>query len=136
MPIERKITEQRVAVDNPGREDRLLAIKATQIVWLLFGILEALIALRIGLKLIAANPNNLVVTVIYGFTELFLWPFQGITISPSMGNFVLEIPSVIALLIYALLAWVVERLVWVIFYRPRERMEEVTETSTHEERRP
>ena len=32
---------------------------------------------------------------------------------------VLEISSVIAMVVYALLAWVIERLVWVLFYRPR-----------------
>ena len=60
---------------DPEREQRIFTFKATQLIWLLFGILEALIALRIGLKLIGANPDSPIVALIYGFTYLFLFPF-------------------------------------------------------------
>ncbi len=136
MPVENKATERRSVVNSPGTEERLVAIKATQVVWLLFGILEALIAIRIGFKLIGANPGNLVVRIVYGITLPFLWPFEGITITPSIGSLVLEIPSIIALLIYGLIAWIIERLIWVIFYRPKEPVETTTETTTREDRHP
>jgi hypothetical protein len=34
--------------------------------------------------------------------------------------------------IYALIAWAVERVVWLVFYRPRGPVVAVTETSTSE----
>jgi hypothetical protein len=34
------------------------------------------------------------------------------------------------MLVYALVAWAVERLIWVIFYRPRGAVEGVTKTTT------
>lgn len=103
---------------EPDREQRIFTFKATELVWLLFGILEALIALRIGLRLIGANPASPIVVLIYGFTALFLSPFKGLISSPEVGNMVLEIYSMFAMLVYALVAWALERLVWLIFYRP------------------
>jgi len=30
----------------------------------------------------------------------------------------LEVTSIIAMLVYALLSWIIVRLIWVVFYRP------------------
>ena len=117
---------------EPEREQRIFTFKATQLIWLLLGVLEALIALRIGLMLIGANPDSPIVALIYGFTNLFLFPFAGLISSPTAGNLVLEISSVFAMLIYALLAWGVERIVWLVFYRPTAPAVAVTETTTSE----
>lgn len=125
-----RISEVQTTQNEPERERRIFTFKATQMVWLLFGILEALIALRIGLKLIGANAASPIATFIYGFTDLFLKPFAGLTGTPSAGNMVLEISSFIAMVVYALIAWALERIVWVIFYRPRGPVVAVTETRT------
>ena len=87
---------------DPEREQRIFPL-GTRLIWLLFGILEALIALRIGLKLIGANPNSPIVALIYGFTYLFLFPFAGLIGSPTYGNMVLELSSMFAMLIYGLI---------------------------------
>jgi hypothetical protein len=118
---------------EPERERRIFTFKATQLIWLLFGILEVLIALRIGLLLIGANPNSPIVALIYGFTYLFLFPFTGLVGSPSTGNMVLELSSVFAMVIYALVAWAIERIVWLIFYRPRANVVGTSQTTTSEQ---
>jgi hypothetical protein len=74
--------------------------------------------------------------LIYGITAVFLLPFVGLVGSPTAGGMVLEISSMFAMLIYALIAWVVERTVWLIFYRPRGPVVAVTETSTSESHSP
>lgn len=125
-----RVSETRTTQREPERERRIFTFKVTQLVWLLFGILEALIALRIGLKLIGANPASPVAVFIYGFTDLFLWPFTGLTGTPAAGGMVLEISSVIAMVVYALIAWALERTIWVIFYRPRGPVVGVTQTTT------
>lgn len=79
--------------------------KATQVTWLVVGIIETLIGLRVLLKLIGANPANDFANFIYGFAGLFVGPFNGLTGSPAAGAVVLEIPSLIAMLIYALVGW-------------------------------
>jgi len=132
MSNENRVSAVRTSQNEPEREQRIFTFKATQLVWLLFGILGALIALRIGLKLIGANPESPIVALIYGFTYLFLFPFEGMVASPTAGNMVLELSSIFAILIYGLIAWAVERTVWLIFYRPRGPVVAVTETSTSE----
>ena len=132
MSNENRVSAVRTSQNEPEREQRIFTFKATQLVWLLFGILGALIALRIGLKLIGANPESPIVALIYGFTYLFLFPFEGMVASPTAGNMVLELSSMFAILIYGLIAWAVERTVWLIFYRPRGPVVAVTETSTSE----
>jgi uncharacterized protein YggT (Ycf19 family) len=133
MTREHRTTEVREVQIDPGREERIFTFKATQLVWLLFGILEALIALRIVLKLMAANPASPIAALIYRITDLFLWPFSGLTATPAFGGMVLELSSFIAMVVYALIAWAIERLIWVLFYRPRGPVEEVRETISSED---
>jgi hypothetical protein len=102
-------------------------------IWLLVVMLEGLIALRIGLKLIGANADNPFAALIYGITNLFLFPFVGLIGTPTAGGMVLEISSVIAMVVYGLAGWAFERLVWVIFYRPREAAVAVTQRTSSEQ---
>ena len=125
------VSEVQTTQREPERERRIFTFKATQLVWLFLGILEALLALRFFLKLIAANAASPIAAFLYGLTDLFLWPFAGLTATPSAGGMVLEISTMVAMLVYALLAWGVERIIWVIFYRPRGP---VTQTTTTDQR--
>ncbi|NCP86706.1 MAG: hypothetical protein CO094_12920 [Anaerolineae bacterium CG_4_9_14_3_um_filter_57_17] len=130
MTNENRVSEVRTSQKEPEREQRIFTFKATQLIWLLFGVLEALIALRIGLMLIGANAGSPIVAMIYGFTALFLFPFVGLIGSPAVGNMALELSSLFAMLLYALIAWGLERTVWLLFYRPRGPVVDVTETTT------
>jgi len=133
MSNENRVSEVRTSQREPEREQRIFTFKATQLIWLLFGILEALIALRIGLMLIGANPDSPIVAMIYGFTSLFLFPFTGLIGSPAAGGMVLELSSMFAMLIYALIAWAMERTVWLIFYRPNGPVVGTIQTTTSEQ---
>ena len=108
-------------VEDLNASRRLLVSRIAQLIWLLFGALEALIGLRVVLKLIAANPGNPFARLVYAFTDLFLWPFRGLTIAPSFNGMVLELPAMIAILVYALAGWLLVRLVWLLFYNPASR---------------
>jgi uncharacterized protein YggT (Ycf19 family) len=125
-----RISETRTTQQEPEREQRMYTFKATQVVWLLFGILEAMILLRIALKALGANAASPIAAFIYGFTNLFLWPFTGLTGTPASGGMVLEISSLIAVVVYALIAYALVKIIWVIFYRPRGPVEAVTQTTT------
>ena len=133
MPNDRR-KEVRSAQQESDREERIFTFKITQLIWLLLGSLEALIALRIGLKLISANPVSPIVAFIYGFTHLFLFPFEGMIASPSSGSIVLELSSIFAMLVYALIAWAVGRIVWLLFYHPRWPVVDRAQTTTSERR--
>jgi hypothetical protein len=131
-----KISEVKTTQREPDQDRRVFSFKITQLVWVALGILETMIALRILLKLIAANPDSSIVSFIYGFTNLFLWPFEGMTAAPAANGMVLEISSFFAMAIYALIGWAIERIIWVIFYRPRGNSVSVTQTSSQENRTP
>lgn len=131
---ERQVSQTTTSQREPGLEQRIFTFKATYIIWLFLVILEALLALRIGLKLIGANADSPFASLIYGITNLFLFPFVGLIGTPTAGGMVLEISSLIAMLVYALVFWAIERLVWVIFYRPREAAVAVTRRTSDEQR--
>ena len=131
-----KISEVKTTHREPDQERRIFNFKITQFVWVALGILETMIALRILLKLIAANPDSSIVSFIYGFTNLFLFPFEGMTATPAANGMVLEISSFFAMAIYALIGWAVERIIWLIVYRPRGNSVSVTRTSSCEDQTP
>jgi hypothetical protein len=101
------------------REQRLFTFKTTQLIWLAFGLVEVLIVMRIILKLIGANATNLFAAFIYDVSYIFLFPFEGLVGTPTTGSAVLELSSIIAMFVYILLAWGIERIVRIFFYRPR-----------------
>jgi YGGT family len=125
------VSEVQTTQKEPERERRIFTFKATQVVWLLLSIFEALLALRFVLKLIGANPASPFAVALYGFTGLFLFPFTSLIGAPALGGMVLEVSTLIAMLVYGLIAWAVERIIFVIFYRPRGPVTETTTTDQH-----
>ncbi|MBI5828814.1 MAG: YggT family protein [Chloroflexi bacterium] len=121
------VERQARVVEDVLAKRRLILGRIIQLVWLMASTLEALIALRFVLKLIAANPDNTFARLVYDLTAVFLWPFFGLTITPSVEGIVLEIHSLIAMVVYALLAWFVVQLIWLIFYRTSARTVTVVE---------
>lgn len=111
--------EVRTTAHEAGREQRIATFKATQMIWLLLGLLEAAIALRVLFKLIAVNASNPFAAFLYKVTDLFVAPFASLVGAPKAGGMVLEISSLIAMIVYLFIAWALERIVYVLFYRPR-----------------
>jgi len=111
--------EVRTTEHEAGREQRVATFKATQLIWLLLGLLEAAIALRVIFKLIAVNEANSFATLLYSVTGFFLAPFASLAKAPAAGGSVLEVSSIIAMIVYLLIGWALERIVYVLFYRPR-----------------
>jgi hypothetical protein len=127
-------TEIRSEELQPDISHRMEAQKATQVIVLLVGILEASLALRFLLKLIAANPHSPVAALTYAVTGIFLTPFAGLTATPSADGMVLELSTLIVVLAYGLIGWTIERLAWIIIYRPSGTKVEPTHTRRHEDR--
>jgi hypothetical protein len=111
-----EITPEELAM---RRRQRL--VKWSQIIALIFFVLEVVIAFRVGLKLIAANPASPFANFVYQMTALFLAPFAGLTMSPTAEGAILEIPALIAMAAYAVLYWLILRGMWVIFDPARAR---------------
>jgi len=83
-----------------------------RVVYYLGGVIIVLILVRFMLLLFGANPSNSFVDFIYNLSGVFVWPFYGIfNYQPSYGSSTLEVSSIVAIVIYALLAWGIGKLV-------------------------
>jgi hypothetical protein len=102
----------RVFVINEGTLRRI-----TGLIQLGFGVLNGLIGLRFLLKLMAANPANPYASLIYFITSPFLWMFQGLTRTPAFEGIEIEFFSLIAIVVYSLIGWVIIQLLWILFSR-------------------
>jgi YggT family protein len=116
---------QRLAVEENNRaveaaNQNSAVARMVNIVYYLFGIVELVLVIRVLLHLVAANSGNafanFVDTISYPFVVLFSTLVQ----NPVLGSTsVLEITTIIAMVVWAVVAWLVARLVWLLFSRPR-----------------
>lgn len=79
------------------------------LVYFFFGVLEVLLTFRLVLKLMGASLASAFVGLIYGLTGIFILPFEGIfrrgfTQGIETAS-VLEPSTLVALIVYAVLAW-------------------------------
>jgi hypothetical protein len=96
------------------------------LVYFFFGALDILLSFRLVLKLMGASVSSTFVSFIYGLTGLFIAPFEGIFrrgISEGIETTsVLEPATVVAIIVYSLLAWGIVRLIR-IFSGTQQRTE-------------
>ncbi|HEX2348948.1 MAG TPA: YggT family protein [Ktedonobacterales bacterium] len=88
------------------------AYRFAQFIYVVFGVGITLIIIRVILKALAANPDAGFTSFLYGVTNPLVAPFQGIFATPQAGTgSVFELSSIIAIIVYALIAWALVRLV-------------------------
>ena len=104
---------------DPYEGRRLAAYRLTQLTYWVFGLIEGLIVIRLVLKALGANPSAGFAQFIYGITMPLVGPFQGLFGNPAYQNSVLELSSIVALIVYALAAWLLGRLVWIMLGETR-----------------
>ena len=97
---------------DPYAVRRDLPLKVQNGIYLLFGILEGLLGIRFVLGLLGANPAAGFAQFIYGITGPFIAPFVGLFGQPRFEGSVFEFNSLVAILVYALIAWVLVKIVW------------------------
>ncbi len=88
------------------------------LVYFFFGALEILLAFRLILKLAGANLGNAFVGLVYGITGVFILPFSGIfhkAITQVVDTTsVFEPATLVAIIVYGVLAWGVVKLLSVL----------------------
>jgi uncharacterized protein YggT (Ycf19 family) len=117
---------ERVVTDLAA-ERRTQLSKFTQLLWLLLIMLEILIATRIFLKVLGGNASNAFADMVYTISDIFLWPFQGLLGTPSFGNSVLELSSIVGMIVYAVAGWALIKLLYLIFAPTKSRRVSVYE---------
>ena len=86
-------------------------VVASRVVWYIVGFIIVLLVLRLVLLLLGANDNNAFVGFVYALSGVFAWPFYGIfSYQPAYGQSVLEVSSLVAIAVYALVGWGVSKL--------------------------
>lgn len=88
------------------------------LVYFLFGVLEVLLTFRLIFKLAGASHGSYFVDLIYGLTGIFILPFAGIfrqaTTTGVETTAVLEPATLVAMVVYGLLAWGIVALVRIL----------------------
>jgi hypothetical protein len=79
--------------------------RGTQVVWYIFGLLEALLAFRFVLKLLAADPYAGFSSFIYSVSYPFAAPFLNVFQATRVEGSVFEWTTLLAMLVYLLIAW-------------------------------
>ncbi|WP_273853270.1 YggT family protein [Guptibacillus spartinae] len=91
---------------------RALSSFLVSLVRLIFGIIEAILGIRILLKLFSANPTAPFVQWIYDFSAPLLYPFRNIFPTTEFaGGYVVEFSAVFALVVYSIIASLIVRFV-------------------------
>lgn len=111
-----RATRESVTHDR-AEEQRRQFFKIRQFIWTLMGILLAFLGLRFVLLLLGANPEAPFAAFVYGATDLFVAPFQGLFGEPQFNGMVFEGSTLIAIVVYALFTWAILKLLWVAGYR-------------------
>lgn len=106
------IQKQRVVKTSSSDTDSILT--AQNIVYTIYGVLAGLLTIRFLLSLLAANRAAPFADFIYGITSIFVAPFQnlfGVNTVIDGTRSIFEIETVVAILVYGLLAWTIMRIV-------------------------
>ncbi len=109
-------TEQ--IVRDVAAERRMGWFQFYRIMWSMLAFLEILLAFRFVLRMIAANPNSGFAVLIYGITGLFVGPFNGLIPTPASGGTTLEVTTLIAMAVYAMIFWGVAYVIRIVVDRP------------------
>lgn len=99
------IVETRVIHDDVVDRDTRFAV-----VYYVLNIVEALLLIRLILKLLAANPAAGFTNAIYAVTNPLVAPFTGIFPTSVTSGSVLEWSTIIGMIVYALIAYAIVQL--------------------------
>jgi hypothetical protein len=92
----------------------MYSVRAQQAVWLLTGLIDALLVIRFAGKVLGASTQASFVTFIYDLTQVFVAPFHGIFNTTASGRYIFEPESLVAIVIYSLIGWGLASLVRVL----------------------
>ena len=76
-----------------------------QVIWYIAGLIEVLLAFRVVLRLLGANPNSGFTALIYTLSGPFALPFRGVVGASQFGNSVMEWSTLLAMLVYLIIAF-------------------------------
>ncbi|MGI8419245.1 MAG: YggT family protein [Candidatus Levyibacteriota bacterium] len=117
--IERVTTTTAPSAETTKNPQKVLAKKKAifrtyQVIWYILAIVEILLGFRMVLKALGANPLSGFVNLIYTLSDPLALPFVGILHSSISGVSVFEWSTLIAAVVYAILAYGVVYLIQIV----------------------
>ena len=107
---------------DPYAGRRANSARAVQAIYLVFGLIEGLLLIRFVLRALAANPDAGFAQAVYAITGVLVAPFTDLFGTPQIASgAALEVSTLIALLVYAAVGWLLARAAWLIFGESRSR---------------
>jgi hypothetical protein len=106
-------------VSDPYAQRRGIASKASQAIYLIFGIVEALLVIRFALRLLGANAEAGFASLIYRISTPLVAPFVGLFGTLQFNGMVLELDVLVAIVVYGLIAWGLAKLAWLLLGETR-----------------
>jgi hypothetical protein len=123
------VDEVHATAYDPYASKRRSSHKLVQGIWLLFGIVEGILAIRFILKLLGANEAAGFASFIYGASGPFVAPFSNLFANPAMGGSILELTTMVAIIVYALVAWLLVKVLWLLVGETRSATRSVSSST-------
>lgn len=105
-------------------ETKKVIFRTYQVIMYITGVIETLLAFRIILKALGANPDSGFVQFMYALSDPFALPFAGMFRTITEGNSVFELSSFIACLVYLVIAYAIIQLFQLIKPTSPQEVEE------------
>lgn len=102
-------------------EEKKAIFRLYQLIWYMLAIVETLLIFRFVLLALGANPLNGFVSFIYTITAPLTLPFVGMLPELAQGSLVIDWASIVAIVVYALIAYALVHLIQML--RPVSRTE-------------
>jgi hypothetical protein len=91
-----------------------------QAIYLVFGVVEALLIVRFLLRALAANAEAGFAQAVYAITSVLVTPFTGLFGTPQIASgAALELSTLIAVIVYGAIGWLLARAAWLMFGESR-----------------
>ena len=121
-----------VKTEHPQQifEKKKTIFRTYQIIWYILAVIEVVLAFRMGLKAVGASQLSGFTTFVYALSNPLALPFNGVVQSTVSGNSVLEWSTIIAAVVYLLVAYGLTHLMQMMKpVTPKEVEQKVDNTS-------
>ncbi len=119
-----------IRTDPPQKvyETKKAIFRTYQVVWYILGVIEVLLAFRVLLKLLGANPFSGFTHFIYALSNPFALPFAGVLGVTVTDEVVLEWSTLIAMAVYAIVAYGIVSLLQLVKPTTPEEVEQTVDS--------
>lgn len=108
-------------------KEKKLIFRTYQVMWYLLGLIETLLLFRFAFKMFGANQGAPFVRALYAVSDGLTWPFRGIFPVGAVEGSVFEWSSLVAMAVYAVIAYGLIYLIQLVKPVDQEDVEEAVD---------